>query len=311
MLETRQSAVTPRVSIISIFLNGEAFLTEAIESVIAQTFSDWELLLVDDGSGPAATAIAKKYASQFSAKIRYLEHPNHANRGMSASRNLGIEHALGEFIAFIDADDVWLPTKLASHLLLLDANQEVGMVCGATIYWSSWSDGEDIVAPTGHRQNVIIYPPEAVPALFPLGPAAGPSMSDIVLRAALVRRLGGFEEQFTGHYESRVFLSKVFLSAPVYFCSAISNKVRMHPASSVATAFREGKAVQNKLLFLEWLEQYLSAMHEVDARVVMSLRRALRSSRHPRLDYLITAPQKIQGRLRSLLVRTSWLLPKK
>ena len=251
MLQDRvyESAIKPRVSIISIFLNGEAFLTEAIESVITQSFSDWEFLLVDDGSGRAATAIAKEYAVRYPEKIRYLEHPDHVNRGMSATRNLGIRSAQAELIAFIDADDVWLPGKLANHVALLDAHQEVGMVCGATIWWNSWSGGEDLIVPTGHRQNVVVYPPDAVSALFPLGTAPGPSMSDIVLRAALVRRLGGFEEQFTGHYESRVFLSKVFLSVPVYFCSAASNKVRVHPASCVATALREGKYVQNKLNF--------------------------------------------------------------
>ena len=308
MLERQASTVKPRVSIISIFFNGEAFLTEAIESVVAQTFDDWEFLLADDGSGPAATAIAKEYAARYPEKIRYLEHPGHVNRGMSATRNLGIRNAHGEFIAFIDADDVWLPCKLANHLALLDSHEEIGMVCGATIWWQSWSGGEDLLSQTGHRQNVVIYPPDAVAAVFPLGAAPGPSMSDIVLRADIVRRLGGFEEQFTGHYESRVFLSKVFLSVPVYFCSELSNKVRMHPASSVATAFREGKHVQNKLIFLEWLEQYLKNTEESNPHVLSALRRALRPYRSPRVDYLISAQVKIREQARRLLARAGRLI---
>jgi glycosyltransferase involved in cell wall biosynthesis len=125
--------------VITIFLDGEAFLAEAIESVIAQSFKDWELLLVDDGSGRAAATIAKAYAARYPGKIRYLEHPGHINRGMSATRNLGIKHARGEFIAFIDADDFWLPSKLADQVALLDAHPDVGMVCGSAIYWNSWS----------------------------------------------------------------------------------------------------------------------------------------------------------------------------
>ena len=118
------------MSVIAIFLDGESYLAETVESVIAQSFGNWELLLVDDGSGTAATAIAKAYAARYPQQICYLEHPGHINRGTSASRNLGIRHARGEFIALIDADDVWLPSKLADHIAVLDAHPEVGMVCG-------------------------------------------------------------------------------------------------------------------------------------------------------------------------------------
>lgn len=308
MQKSIESANNPRVSVITLFLNGEAFLSEAIESVLGQTFSDWEFLLVDDGSGPAATTIAKDYAARYPGQVRYLEHPNHANRGMSATRNLGIQHARGELIAFIDADDIWLPSKLANHVALLDAHPEVGMVCGTTIYWHSWSSGEDKIVPTGHQQDVVVYPPDAALEVFPLGPASPPSMSDIVLRVALVRGLGGFEEQFTGHYESRVFLSKVFLSVPVYFCSSASNKYRQHPASCVQTAFREGNDVENRLRFLEWLEQYLIMQENVDPRVTSSLNRALRPYRSPRIHYLLSIPMKIRNRFRHLIARAGRLI---
>ncbi len=304
-----QDVDSPRVSATIIFLDGEAYLAEAIESVLAQTYSNWELFLVDDGSGPAATAIAKQYAARYPGRILYLEHPNHANCGRSAARNLGIRHARGEFLAFLDADDVWLPSKLADHVALLDAHPEVGMVCGATVYWRSWSNGQDDVVPTGHQQDVVICPPDAALALFPLGTAPPASMSDIVLRTTVVRRVGGLEDRFTGHYESRVFLSKVFLSTPVYFCSAVSNKYRQHPASCVQTAIREGKHLQNRLNFLEWLEQYLKMRDKVDPRVASSLHRALRPYRSPRIDYLLSVPTKIRNRCRRLggqMVRAVW-----
>jgi glycosyltransferase involved in cell wall biosynthesis len=300
MLETQrpENSGAPRVSVIMIFLNGETFLAEAIESVIAQTFKDWEFLLVDDGSGPAATAIAKDYAARYSGKIHYLEHPEHANRGMSATRNLGIRHARGELIAFLDADDIWLPTKLAEHVPLLEKHRDVDLVCGATVYWHNWSGGEDRTDQTGHKQDAVIYPPDAMLAVFPLGTAAPPSMSDIVLRADFVRKLDGFEEKFTGHYESRAFLSKVFLTSPVYFSSGVSNKYRQHPASCVQTALREGTHVQNRLDFLEWLEQYLRIRGHVDPRVTSSLRRALLPYRHPRIDYLLSLLSRVRGRLK-------------
>src|SRR5919199_4729628 len=98
----------PSISVIIIFLNEEKFIQEAIESVFAQTYDRWELLLVDDGSTDDSTRIALQYAAQFPDKVRYLEHPDHLNRGASASRNLGISHANGDILAFLDSDDVWL-----------------------------------------------------------------------------------------------------------------------------------------------------------------------------------------------------------
>ena len=103
-METGTSEIrAPCVSVITIFLNAERFLAEAIESVLAQSFDNLELILVDDGSTDSSTDIAKRYAGRHEFRIRYLEHPGHANRGMSASRNLGISSATGDFIAFIDA----------------------------------------------------------------------------------------------------------------------------------------------------------------------------------------------------------------
>ena len=99
----------PLVSGIIIFLNAEKFIEEAIDSVFAQTYDNWELLLVDDGSTDRSTKIAQQYAQHYLAKVRYLEHENHQNLGMSATRNLGIRNVKGKYIAFLDADDVWLP----------------------------------------------------------------------------------------------------------------------------------------------------------------------------------------------------------
>jgi glycosyltransferase involved in cell wall biosynthesis len=75
----------PVVSIIMIFLNAEKFIQEAIESVFAQTYNSWELLLVDDGSTDESTDIALWHAKQNSERVRYFEHDGHQNRGMSTS----------------------------------------------------------------------------------------------------------------------------------------------------------------------------------------------------------------------------------
>jgi glycosyltransferase involved in cell wall biosynthesis len=302
------SVASPRVSVVTTFLDGETVIAEAIESVIAQNFEHWELILVDDGSGSSATTIAKAYAARFPQKIRYLEHPGHINRGMSASRNLGIRHSRGEFIALLDADDVWLANNLAHHVAVMDTHPEVGLVCGTAIYWNSWSGGKDSTIPAGHRQDVPIHPPEATLSLYPFGTAQAPCPSAFVLRSGLVKQIRGFEEQFAGDnqlYEDQAFLSKVYLSAPVYFCSTPSIKYREHQASLSAKVRKAGKYHQVRLYFLEWFEEYLRTVGEVDPRVTLSLRRALRYYRNPRIHYLLSVPTMVRNRCRRLGAQTS------
>src|SRR3546814_649945 len=133
----------PQASLVSIvmpFLDAERFIGEAIASVFAQTHPHWELILVDDGSTDGGTAIARDLAARHPGKLRYLDHPGHRNRGTSASRNLGIAHARGDCIAFLDADDVYLPDRLERHVALLDAAPEADMVQSDTLRWYSWSD---------------------------------------------------------------------------------------------------------------------------------------------------------------------------
>jgi glycosyltransferase involved in cell wall biosynthesis len=75
--------------------------------------------LVDDGSTDISTQIAQKYAAQFPGKVLYLEHSNHRNLGKGASRNLGLRQARGEYVAFLDADDVWLSEKLTDQIEII------------------------------------------------------------------------------------------------------------------------------------------------------------------------------------------------
>src|SRR6476619_2393315 len=128
----------PLVTCIVIFLDEERFLVEAIDSVRAQTYPSWEIVLVDDGSSDRSTQIARDYAQRFPDRIRYVEHPRHETRGMSAARNLGLAHARGQYVGFLDADDTWEPNKLQEQVGLLDMRPDVAMVYGRTLLWHSW-----------------------------------------------------------------------------------------------------------------------------------------------------------------------------
>ena len=104
------------VSVIMPLYNGERFLDAAVKSVQAQTVSDWELLIVDDCSTDGSLALAERLAKE-DQRIRLLR--NSQNNGAAASRMRGIQNSCGQFLAFLDCDDLWLPDKLEKQLPLL------------------------------------------------------------------------------------------------------------------------------------------------------------------------------------------------
>ena len=114
------AASGPLVSVIMPFLNAAPFLEEAIESVRAQTYANWELLLCDDGSTDGSSEIARRYASLDPSRIRHLTHDDGATHGASAARNLGLRRVRGELVALLDGDDVWLPHKLEEQVAIMN-----------------------------------------------------------------------------------------------------------------------------------------------------------------------------------------------
>lgn len=302
---TCEDGPLPTVSVITIFLDAATYLDEAIASVMAQTRPDFELLLCDDGSTDGSSRIAREWAARAPARVRYLEHEGHVNRGMSATRNLGLAAARGEFIAFIDADDVWRPRKLAEQVALMRAHPELGMVCGTVDYWRSWAGGDDVLVPTGHVRNRVVRPPEATLALYPLGKAAAPCPSDMLVRRDAVEEVGGFEEHFTGPrqiYEDQGFLAKLYLARPVWFSDSVWLDYRQHDESCVATVTREGRYHDVRRYFLTWFEEYVDRLPEPPPREVRAaLSRALRPYRSPLLSAVRSSPGRLATRGRRLV----------
>jgi glycosyltransferase involved in cell wall biosynthesis len=279
----------PLVSTVMIFFNEEKFLPEAIESVFAQTYDDWELLLVDDGSSDASTKIARRCAEQNPGKVYYLEHEGHQNRGMSASRNLGIRPAKGDYIAFLDADDVWLPEKLEQQVAILSSHPEAGMVCGPVQWWYSWTGNpEDIqrdYVVTLHVQlDTVIEPPHLLTYL--LGNETATTTGGLVRREA-IEGVGGFEESFHGLYEDQAFCAKLCSKVPVFVASTCWYTWRKHPGSCCAVAVRTGQYDRARLTFLHWLERHLSDQRVSNREVSRVLRREIWHSRHPVLNRLL------------------------
>jgi glycosyltransferase involved in cell wall biosynthesis len=104
------------VSVITPCYNSAPYIAQAVESVRAQSFRNWELIIADDCSADGSAAIARLYARK-DRRIRFLQTPSHSGSPLRP-RNLALEHAAGRYIAFLDSDDIWLPGKLERQLAL-------------------------------------------------------------------------------------------------------------------------------------------------------------------------------------------------
>jgi glycosyltransferase involved in cell wall biosynthesis len=297
----------PLVSVVVPFLNAERFLEETVQSVRGQQLTDWELILVDDGSTDRSTVIARDLAAK-DGRIRYVEHPGHQNRGRDASRNFGAAHATAPYIAFLDADDVWVPGSLAEQVELLESMPDVALVDGAILYWFSWdpaSTKADRVVLTVAKADRRLEPPEPSLTMFPLGPGVGAGGYGLVRRSAF-DAVGGWEERLEcGLYDDQAFLAKFYLRYPIYISSRAWYHYRQHDASCCAQTSRRDYW-RFRGVFLEWLEAYVGPLG--DPRVLAAVRRARRELPYRRLtvpayELFDRLPGGFQGRLRALAGR--------
>jgi glycosyltransferase involved in cell wall biosynthesis len=299
----------PLISCIIIFLNEERFLADAIDSILAQTYEHWELLLVDDGSTDPSSKIAQSYVEKYPEKIRYLDHPQHENRGMSASRNLGVSQARGKYISYLDGDDLWLPNKLERQLEILTSQPEAVMVYGPLLCWYSWTGNywdqeRDFLYGLGAdgvqvEANRLIEPPQLV-SLFLRYSSLIPS--GVLMEKQIIEKVGGSEEIFRGSYEDAVVHTKVCLVSKVYVSSEYWYKYRMHPQSWQRTVIKQGQAATNHLFFLNWVKEYLSQQGVTDPEVWQALKDGFWPYEHPRLYLLIKGYHRLINWIENTLV---------
>ncbi|MEO7801421.1 MAG: glycosyltransferase family 2 protein [Ginsengibacter sp.] len=266
---------TPLISVITAFLNPGTWLNEAVESVIAQTCTNWELILVNDGSVQADSEIALQYAERFPNKIKYVEHPGRTNKGLPVSRNAGISKSSGEFIAVLDADDLWLPEKLQYQLDLFAQMPEVQMICEPAIFWYSWADrnAKDELFLLGAPEGVY-QPPALMKLLYPLGTGQPPCPSGMIIKKEALERCGGFQENFSGVfqlYEDQAFFSKVYSAEVIYFSEKANNYYRKRENSMSSEAANESTYQKVRLYYAAWLRDYLSQSNQSDPGVIKLL----------------------------------------
>jgi glycosyltransferase involved in cell wall biosynthesis len=167
----------PLVSVIIPTYNRAALLERAIHSVLAQTFHDFELIVVDDGSSDSTADLLHTFEGRI--KTVFQE-----NRGVSAARNLGIKEATGRLLAFLDSDDEWLPAKLARQTALFDG-QDPCFVCHSDEIWVR--NGRELHQKEIHlKQGGRFFPRALERCLI--------SPSSVMISRTLLDRVGWFDE---------------------------------------------------------------------------------------------------------------------
>ena len=187
----------PKVSVLMAVYNGQAYVREAVDSILDQTFTDFEFVIVDDGSTDETTAIIETYSD---SRIKYLR--NAKNMGLTKSLNIGLNETGGEFVARIDADDVSLPMRLETQLEFLESRPDLGVV-GSEM---------DVVGDRGIRVGGFGVPRVHSMIVWRLlfeRPLAHPT---VMMRRSVLTEVGGYNEEFSVAQDYELWTRLVFVT---------------------------------------------------------------------------------------------------
>lgn len=215
----------PKVSVIMAVYNGEKYLKECIDSILNQTFSDFEFIIINDGSTDKTEEIVKN-AMKKDKRIKLIS--NKENRGRAVARNQGLKIANGEYIAVIDSDDIALPQRLEKQVKFLDENQDVGLV--GTWFYVIDEDGKIIGKEKNPVSDEMIR--EKILKAMPF------CHSSLMWRKECIEKVGGYRKEFSlsQDYDLVLRISEKYKVAniPEFLCMR-----RYHPDAITVIKKRE------------------------------------------------------------------------
>ncbi len=213
----------PLISVIIPTSNRSNLVLKAVHSVLRQSYSNLECIIVNDGSIDDTPAVVKQLTDD---RLIFLQHDT--CRGASAARNTGIAHSKGKFIAFLDDDDEWIPTKLEKQVSLLsNLADSVGMI----YCWMDYYDNEKVVS--RHRPKLLGNIFKYVLDKQPIG-----NSSTLLVRRAVVKEVGGFDESLLRGNDGD-FIRRVCLQYEVNFVPEVLIKVHVGHGHKRITRFDE------------------------------------------------------------------------
>jgi glycosyltransferase involved in cell wall biosynthesis len=199
----------PKVSVIIPTYNRAVYICEAIDSVLNQTFQDFEIIVVDDGSNDNTKGALAKYNGRI--KFFYQE-----NKGVSCARNMGIKEAKGEYIAFLDSDDIWVSQKLEMQINAIEANNRLSLICGQVQFINESGSYIDKILP---KQGVSSFK-EAMLYDVIITPT-------VLVKKECLMKVGGFNENLIVGEDFDLWLS-IALSDDFLFIPEVLANVRSH-----------------------------------------------------------------------------------
>jgi len=231
-----------KVSVIIPVYNCDAYLAEAIDSVIKQTFEDWEIIVIDDCSDDASFQVAIGYEKKL-GKEKFILKSNDENKGVAFSRNSALKVAGGEYIAFLDADDYWHENKLAAQVRLLDNNPDQHLVhTGVKVIADyDWCE-ENNINPSDWEKE---WNKKFLARLYSNGRDYFPLLShgdsicwsSVMVKRQLIDWIGGFDEGLIHQNEDWVFVLKASVFHGFTFLPPRFTFYRLHPSAYTTKAF--------------------------------------------------------------------------
>ena len=212
------SDVRPAVSILTPAFNSSAYIAETIESVVQQIWTDFELLIIDDGSTDATLDVARA-AALGDARVRTFSSPH---GGPAVARNAGLQHARGQFIALLDSDDVWDPRYLSAQLSLLHQHPEISIVSANVVSRGGPLDGTPFWPTTSGTHELQTHEPlaqESAVSVF------------AVFRREVFEQIGGFDASYNGNEDYEFWLRAMNAGFRVMQNRAVLGRYRRRPGS--------------------------------------------------------------------------------
>ncbi len=268
------------VSVVIPAYNAQETLARAVDSVLAQTAPVHEIIIVDDGCTDATAEVAKSYEGH---ALRLLRCEN--RRGAAAARNLGVAVAEGCWIAFLDADDEWLPKKLEKQLAAISANPDVSFVFCASKEFSP----EGLSLGDTFRGWPVTAGNEAWKALLACNFVATPT---VLAPRKLLRQLGGFDETLRVAEDQDMWI-RLALAGPLAYVPETLVRVHVRPGSLSSWRFGDQTAVT-----MPMVERHLAASQD---RLTWWEGRAIRGARFQKSGLIDCAHGDLRGGLAMLL----------
>jgi glycosyltransferase involved in cell wall biosynthesis len=225
-----------------------------------------------------SSLIARQAAEQ-DARIRLLDRPAESARGAAAARNAGLRAGLGEFFAFLDADDLLEPIMLQTALAAGDAHPEAAMIFGPTQWWYPQEQRASWIEPMeGGLAGRLHQPPRLLRRIILMQDGHVPCTCSVLVRRSAIEHVGGFEERFQ-LYEDQALWAKLFLRYPVYLTPICLSRYRQHSGSVSAHATKRGLydrmgAHPARATFLDWLAEYVTESRVEDRKLDRAIRLA-------------------------------------